>query len=315
MPTQANNKATSTTPVAPAGQLLPVEAALGVVHLNVTDGERATTFWTEVLGLTLLERGANEVSLGAGERELIVLHPGSTSPVQPRRTGLYHVAIHLPTRKELARAIARLFALRIPNSPTDHTYTEATYLSDPDGNGIELTFETPERGELVTISGKMLARLKDGTLRSGVEALHVEDVLAELDDEDDLMAPMPAGTRVGHVHLHVADLEREFAWYRDIIGFDPMLYMADVRMVDFGLETSRVPHALALNTWQGRGAPPPAPHTSGLRSWTIKVPTRADIDVITARLRHVHAAYEETESGIKVLDPSHNPLHIVSENS
>ena len=178
-------------------------------------------FWTGVLGLVVLDgegagAGQGPVSLGAaaggpvrlgsaasGGRALVVLHPGAAGPVVPRRTGLYHVALHVPTRQELARVIGRLFTLRYPNSPTDHLVSETTYLSDPDGNGVELTLETPERGEFLPEPiGQMMARTKDGELRSGRDPVDLDSLFGELRPGDDLSAPLVTD-RVHHVHLHV----------------------------------------------------------------------------------------------------------------
>ena len=293
-------------------QLLPQETRHGAIHLAVTDAERAKAFWTRVVGLTELGSDDSAIRLGAGDRELVVLHPGATAPVAPRRTGLYHVALHLPERKELARVVARLFALRYPNSPTDHTVTETTYLSDPDGNGIELTFETPERGEFVIVNGRYMARLANGEIRAGNEAVDLDSLLAELTDADDLTAPMPGGTRIGHVHLHVADLDAADRFYAQVIGFAPFMRMPMIQMADYSLATTRVPHALALNTWQGRGAQPAPEGTAGLRWFTLEVPAATDLDAISTRLRDAAWPYEEIDNGISVLDPSRNPLCIVA---
>src|SRR5690606_37414155 len=175
-------------PGPPAERILPPGTRLGEVHLAVTSREPALAFWTGVLGLERLEEAdaqdagdVNEpVALGSpasNGKPLVVLHPGASGPVVPRRTGLYHVALHIPTRKELARVIGRLITLRYPNSPTDHLVSETTYLSDPDGNGIELTLETPDRGEFLPEPiGQMMARTKSGELHSGREAVDLESL-------------------------------------------------------------------------------------------------------------------------------------------
>ena len=292
-------------------QLLPTDARMGAVHIAVTDGERAKIFWTQVVGLTLLAEDGDTIRLGAGDRELVVLHPGATGPVMPGRTGLYHLALHLPARKDLAIVTARLFALRVPNSPTDHTVTETTYLSDPDRNGIELAFETPDRGEFVIVNGRYMARLADGTVREGNAAVDLNSLFGELSDTDDLAAPMPAGTRIGHVHLHVSDLAAADDFYRNLIGFAPFMSMPSIQMADYSLATTPVPHALALNTWQGRGAPPAPEGVAGLRRFTIEVPAAADIETIAARLTGASWAFERLDDGIRVLDPARNALHIV----
>ena len=123
-------------------------------------------------------------------------------------TGLYHLAIHLPSRKEFARAVGRLFARRYPNSPTDHVVTETTYLSDPDGNGVELTFETPERGRLIVTPDGLPGALDSGgtSTRPGTRSTWTP-LFGELVPGEPLEAPLSEGAKIGHVHLHVADIK------------------------------------------------------------------------------------------------------------
>ncbi len=299
------------TPPVAAPQLLSSSARLGAVHLDVTDGERASAFWNQYVGLSLIESGEHEIVLGIDGEPLIVLHPGASGPVARRHTGLYHVAIHLPTKKELARVVARLFSLRFPNSPTDHAETMATYFSDPDGNGIELTFETPERGALVLGDGRGAAVMADGSTQGPTEALDVHELLDELTNDDDLAAPMPSGTRIGHVHLHVNSLTDARNFYRDVIGFGDLRSLDAWGMSDLSLETSFVPHALAVNIWNGSQATPNPEGTSGLRYWTVRAP-EGDIAGITKRLDDAGHGWSETDGGIQVPDPFGNPLRIVT---
>jgi catechol 2,3-dioxygenase len=279
------------------------------VHLDVTDGERSRIFWTQYVGLTEISASDSEITLGVDGEMLIVLHPGATSAVAPRRhTGLYHVAIHLPAKKELARVVARLFGLRYPNSPTDHAETMATYFSDPDGNGIELTFETPERGGLVQGDGSGMAVMADGSVQGPTEALDIEMLLSDLSDADDLMAPMPTGTRIGHVHLHVSDLERARHFYRDLIGFGDLRQMDNWGMSDLSLETSFVPHALAINIWNGPRATPKPGGSAGLRHWSVSVPNADDLDAIEQRLRTANTPFTREYDRLTVDDPFSNQL-------
>ena len=293
-------------------QLLPIGTRLGPVHLAVTDPDRARLFWTQVLGLTELEPAGEAIRLGAGDAELIVLHPGASGPVPQGRTGLYHVAIHLPARTELARAVARLFAYRYANSPTDHTVSETTYLSDPDDHGIELTLETPERGEFVIVDGQYMARTTDGQLRSGRDPVDLESLFGELSNEDDLSQPMPAGTRIGHVHLHGRDLAEAERFYGDAIGFRLALHMPAIGMSDFTLDAHMIPHTLAINTWMGPGAPPPPEGVAGLRHYTIELPTSADVKALADRLQSAGHPVEPIENGVRILDPSSNPVHVIA---
>jgi catechol 2,3-dioxygenase len=282
---------------------------MGAVHLDVTDGERARIFWTQYVGLTEISATDSEITLGVDCEPLIVLHPGATGTVAPRRhTGLYHVAIHLPSQKELARVVARLFGLRYGNSPTDHAETMATYFSDPDGNGIELTFETPERGGLVQGDGSGMAVMADGSIQGPTEALDVEMLLSDLTDADDLMAPMPTGTRIGHVHLHVTVLERARHFYRDLIGFGDLRQMDNWGMSDLSLETSFVPHALAINIWNGPRATPKPEGSAGLRHWSVIVPSTAELDALEQRLRAADTPFIREASRLIVDDPFSNQL-------
>src|ERR1700753_2661087 len=119
--------------------------AHGAVHLDVTDLPRALSFWRDLLGLTDLGGADGVARLGAGGRELIVLHEGAERPPQRGHSGLYHVALHLPDQREFARVIARLAAARYPQAPTDHIFSQATYPADPDRNSLVLTLESPAR--------------------------------------------------------------------------------------------------------------------------------------------------------------------------
>lgn len=290
-------------------QLLPAGTRLGPVHIGVTDAERARTFWTGIVGLSVVDEHAGTIGLGAAGRALVILHPGAASVVPKRRTGLYHLAIHFARRKEFARAIARVFKHQWPNSPTDHLVTETTYLWDPDGNGIEFTFETPQRGRFVVIDGQYAARTPNGRLHSGREPLDMPSVFSELSDADDLEAPIPDGIRIGHVHLHVADIDEAMRFYRDVIGFHPLMYMPAIQMADANVDGA-VPHTIAVNTWAGLGAPPPPKEAAGLKHFTLELPDASGLKTLTDRLRDHDWPFEQRARGIRVLDPSANALHI-----
>ena len=297
-----------------SSQLLSQGSGLGAVHLAVTDADRARAFWTQVLGLTELEQNTEAIRLGAGGQELVVLHPNARTSVEPRRTGLYHLAIHFPNRKEFARAITRLIALRYPNSPTDHTITEATYLSDPDGNGIELTLETPERGQMVRLpDGRPALQTRDGRFVSPVEHLDVEALLLALEPSDGLHQCLPSGSRIGHVHLHVRDLSSATHFYRDLIGFRVLMDIREMGMIDFGLQETSIPHTLALNAWNGPHAALPTPDSAGLRFFTVRVPSQ-DLVALAARLHLENWPFDAFGNGIRVLDPSGNALHVTAKD-
>lgn len=286
----------------------PGLTGLGAVHLAVTDRQRALVFWRDVLGLELLDPDAHELRLGAGGKELVVLHPGASGPVAARRTGLYHLALHVQSDLEFARVLGRLFAYRWPNAPTDHTFTKTTYLDDPDGNGIEIALETPERVGRLDYSDRDYAVIDaQGVRRSGRDPLDLDEVFAHLPEQPDLRAPMPAGTTVGHVHVHVTDLDAAMRFYRDGLGLDENMFARGIGMADTTVD-GWLPHLIAFNVWHGRDAQAPPPGTAGLRHFTVGLPSADARDAAVERLRGMGVAAEETPLGVRVADPSGNAM-------
>ena len=281
----------------------------GAVHLDVVDGERSLALWRDLLGLTLLSRTEDELRLGAAGRELIVLHPGAQRPQLRGHAGLYHVAVHLPNEEEFARVLARLARNRVTQAPTDHIFSKATYLSDPDGIGIELTVETPGRFAAFEIGpSTIVIRDSDGRSRGPTEALDVEEALSHLKD-DDLDRPFPDGTAVGHVHLHVGDLEQARRFYRDVVGFEDHMFMAGIGMADLSAGGS-FPHRLALNIWQGRGVKQPPAGTAGLRCFTLHVADERALASIRTRLEVEGIAYALDGGVLVTHDPAGNAVRI-----
>jgi catechol 2,3-dioxygenase len=229
--------------------------------------------------------------------------------VVPNTTGLYHVAIHLPARRDLAVAVARLFTNRFRNSPTDHLVTETTYLWDHDGNGIELTFETPWRGRLVFDRDRFEGIETNGRRHSGREPVDLDSLFSELKEGEDLTVPLPAGTRIGHVHVHVGNLDAAMGFYADTIGFGRQMLSRSFRMGDVMLDYP--PHILAFNTWAGEGAPQPPPGSAGLRRFTIEVPGEAALADIRSRLDKAGAPVDAIEGGVETADPSGNRLRLL----
>jgi len=190
---------------------------VGTVHLAVTDGAQALSFYEKLLGLRRLASTGEEIRLGAAGKEVLVLHPGASEPVVQHRSGLYHFALVVPTRRDLAVVIARLMRARYSNSPTDHVLTKADYLWDPDGNGIEVYTETPEDGTwFFDARGGYSAQDKDGRWRSGRDPIDLEELFSHLEPSDSFDAPMPAGTKMGHIHLHVADINDAIDFYHGL---------------------------------------------------------------------------------------------------
>ncbi len=215
-------------------QSIAAKTGVGAVELAVTDGDRALRFYRDYVGLTPLASGGPEIRLGAAGRELVVLYPDAERPVVPRTSGLYHLALLVPDRRELARVIGRLARLRWEQYPTDHVMTKANYLWDPDGNGIEIYTESPEDGTMGFANGTFAAYDKDGRPRSGRDPIDLEELFSHLDADDLLDGPLPLGTKMGHIHLHVADVEDALRFYHDLVGFDVMGHVPGVGFVSAG---------------------------------------------------------------------------------
>jgi catechol 2,3-dioxygenase len=292
----------------PAAGQVPTATRLGPVHIAVTDAERAIAVWRDLVGLTLLSRQGREIVLGAGGKPLIVLESGAERPVVEGTSGLYHVALHVPARRDLAVVIARLFTSRFRNAPTDHLVTETTYLWDLDGNGIEVTFETPWRGDFVTVGGRRQGVTADGRPHSGKEAVDLESLFGELGANPDLREPLPPGTRVGHVNLHVSDLHAAQRFYTEALGFPARHLNPERGNGDVVLDYP--PHIIAFNTWQGEGAPQPPPGSAGLRHFTVTMPDTASLSELHRRLTAAGAPVEAIGDGIETRDPAGNRLRI-----
>ncbi len=278
----------------------------GYIHLTVADLDRQIAFYREVIGLKLHWREGATAGLGVGNADLLQLTEVRGARRYRNTTGLYHFAILLPNRRELARVIGRLFAMHYPNYPTDHIMTKTTYLDDPEGNNIEIYTESLEDGTWTLANGDYVTRRSDGTLSDGREPLDVDALFRELTPDDRLDMPMSPETRIGHVHLYVADLDESMRFYHDIIGFDDMGIARPFRM---GMVSAgRYHHHIGFNTWMGEGALPAPRDALGMRYFTFILPDDAELDHVIQRIRQAGILVEQTEMGFLVRDPSQNSL-------
>jgi catechol 2,3-dioxygenase len=243
---------------------LPADARVGRVRLRVGDLERSLHFYRDVLGLSVARDSTSLVVLGpaGGKSELIELEerPGiRRRPQRPVTTGLYHVALLIPGRAELGRALLGIQAAGYPlRGMSDHAVSESLYLDDPDGNGLEIYADRP-RSEWP---------IKDGVVQMTVDPMDVAGVLAAAASEVSPWRGLPAGTTVGHVHFTVSNLARSVEFYRDVIGFDLMMRVPSLAAVSAG----GYHHHLNLNTWAGEGAPRDSEQVAGLVNWQLQVP-------------------------------------------
>ena len=277
---------------------------VGSVSLTVASLDNQIEFYTKAMGFKLHWRDGNKAGLGSGNNDLLLLTEQQNIKKYRGVTGLYHVAYVFPNKHELAIAVARLFAIKYPNSPTDHIMTKTTYLDDLEGNGIELYCESPEDGSWTFKDGKFESRRKDGSWSDGREALDLNELFSHLTEEDKLDVPVSPEMRIGHVHLHVRDVDEAVDFYHGIIGFD---IMGASKQFQMGfVSAGGYHHHLGLNTWQGRGAPPPPDDAVGLRYFTIDLPDQKAYDEVVARVDEAGIASNLTEEGLLLHDPSQN---------
>ena len=277
---------------------------MGCVSLTVANLDNQILFYQQTLGFKLHWRENNKAGLGAGGVDLLRLTEEPNLKKYRGVTGLYHFAVLFPNRRELARAVARLFALKYRNSPTDHIMTKTTYLDDPEGNGIELYCESPEDGTFIIENNDFVTRRTDGTLSSGREPLDVEALFKHLKEDDKLDDPLPLETRVGHVHLHVRNVLEAVDFYHGMIGFDVM-GMSSTFQAAF-ISAGGYHHHLGLNAWQGEGAPPPQTDAVGLRYFTIDLPNQKALDDVIERINKAGIPSNQIEEGLLLYDPSQN---------
>lgn len=282
---------------------------MGYVSLKVANLENQIAFYTQVLGFKLHWQEGNSAGLGAGGADLLRLTEEPNLKRYRGVTGLYHFAILFPNKRELARAMARLFALRYENYPTDHIMTKTTYLDDPEGNGIELYAESPEDGSWSLANGEYITRRKDGSLSNGREPLNVNVLFQLLSEDDGLDQSIPPETRVGHVHLHVRDVQEAVDFYHGIIGFDVMGVAKAFRM-GF-VSAGGYHHHLGLNTWQGEGAPPPPVDAAGLKYFTVELPNQEAFNEVVKRIDVAGISSNQTDEGVLLQDPSQNGVMLI----
>jgi catechol 2,3-dioxygenase len=286
-------RATSTDLGAAATRQIDAGTTVGTVSLTVKDLERSRAFYDRAIGLRASELDDGTLELGvAGEPALIELRSDSSARRLNRRApGLYHLAILMPTRLDLAFALARLAQTRWPlDGASDHLVSEAVYLSDPDGNGIEIYRDRPRAD---------WPRSGD-ELRMSTLPLDLDDVLAELRSATELQATAPPNTSIGHVHLQVSDLAEAEAFYHGVLGFDVMVrgYPGALFVSAGGYH-----HHIGLNTWHSAGAAPAPSGSVGLRSFAIDLPDERELAAVLKRVEAASIPSSPAPGGVLVRDP------------
>ena len=282
-------------------------AHIGAVHLTIGDLNRSIRFYEAHLGFTLHRRGERTAWLGAGGADLLALTQCEQAPRVRGTTGLYHFAILVPSRADLARALRRLVETdTVMQGAADHGVSEALYLADVDGNGIEIYRDRP-RAEWPFVGGR---------LQMGADPLDFDDLLAinagprfSGAESAESGTGLASGTVIGHVHLHVSTLDEAQRFYVDVLGFELMQrYGPSALFVSAG----GYHHHIGLNTWAGVGAPPPPPGAIGLKHFDVVLPTDAAVNDVRERVHAAKISIEVVDGGILVRDPANNAIRIVS---
>src|SRR3954452_5389582 len=271
------------------------------VRLRVADVETQREFYERAIGLRPIDSADGVTRLGSDGTPVVELAPSASAPLRPpRTTGLFHLAILVPDRAALAAALAR--AVRAGgrlSGASDHLVSEALYLDDPEGNGIEIYRDRPRADW----------RYEDGGIQMSTLPLDVDRLLAELPEGDPGTGGMPSGTRIGHVHLIVADLDDAERFYSQLLGLDITVRPYPGALF---LSTGGYHHHIGVNTWLGPGAPAPPEGSRGLE-WFELLVEEPRLGQVEERLHRAGLSVEGSDAGLLTRDPSGNGVLIRSE--
>jgi catechol 2,3-dioxygenase len=273
------------------------ETRMGAVHLTVSDLSRSLEYYERVVGLQVHDQDGATARLGSGGEDLLVLYEQPGAEPAPRNTGLFHFALLLPARADLARWLVHAAQNQVPlEGLSDHLVSEAIYLRDPDWHGIEIYRDRP-RAEWE----------RDGEgIRMATLPLDVQDLVASLDDGEPAFERLPRDTSMGHVHLQVADVAATEEFYAGVMGFDIQARYGDQATF---LSAGGYHHHLGGNTWNSRGAAPAPAGAAALRHAVVILPDTAELERVGER---VAASGQNPEpfdgGGLLVRDPAQNAL-------
>jgi catechol 2,3-dioxygenase len=285
---------------------IPSETHIGPVCLTVADLDREREFYERAIGLRVLgdEGDADGSTLRLGADGTVAIELIGDPDAPPRRrgtTGLFHLAILVPSRADLASALRRVVGAGGPLAgASDHLVSESLYLADPEGNGIEVYRDRP-REEW---------RRVDGQIEMATLPLDLDSLLAEQREGESSHAP--ARTRIGHVHLHVADLAAAEEFYAGVLGLDVTVRGYPGALF---LSAGGYHHHIGVNTWAGEGAPAPPPGSRGLRHFEILLPGTADLEAAERRLRDAEVEARRDGEGVHTADPSRNGIVLTATHA
>ena len=270
---------------------------IGAIGLAVRDLERLTSFYRDVLGLAVVDRAKDATALGAGGVPFVCLeHRPNAQPDDPRSAGLYHTAFLMPTRGDLARWILHVARHKVPlTGASDHAVSEAFYLDDPEGNGVEVYCDRPT--ETWEWTGP--------NLKITTDPLDVDSILREVPPTA-TYAGAPEGLRIGHVHLRVGEVARTEGFYRDALGLDVTRRRQGATFMSSG----RYHHHIAGNVWHSAGAGRRDEHRAGLSWLALEAADASAFEAAKARLTQAGEEFAVAPTGIATADPWGTRLRI-----
>lgn len=276
---------------------LPAEVKIGAVHLTVPDMERSIQFYCDQLGFQLIRQAGDTAFLGTGGEPLLALRENTAARRVRGTTGLYHLAVLLPARKDLALLLAHLSQQEARlQGFGDHGVSEALYLADLDGNGLEFYVDRPRAA---------WPRDGRGDLRMVTDPVDIDGLIAELGETMPPWMGLPAGTRIGHIHLQVSEIQSVESFYTGVIGFDLVQRLGSSAVF---FAAGGYHHHVAANTWAGIGAPPPLPDSIGLRFFELCLPDEASLSQLKARIQAAGHPHQDENGNWFVHDPSQNGI-------
>lgn len=276
-------------------------ASIGKVHLQVTDLPASLAFYQNVIGFQVLEQTDNKAMLTAdGENVLLTIEqPDPVYPKQGRTTGLYHFAILLPSRKDLAKALIHLLEERYPlQGASDHQFSEAIYLADPDGNGIEIYADRLRK----------LWEYQNGFLTAVTDPLDAENLLQEADDTP--WSALPAGTVIGHIHLHESDLDKARTFYHQGLGMTITLTIGGHALF---VSAGGYHHHVGLNTWNGKRIAAPNPQSVGLVHYSIQFEDEASLKRSLEGLENIGVTPVREQGSLWITDPFGHKIKLLKK--
>ncbi|MHC0037788.1 VOC family protein [Pseudoneobacillus sp. C159] len=268
---------------------------VGQVTLKVENLQRSLAFYKKVIGFKVLEQTDRSASLTADGKTILlsIEQPTNVVPKQGRTTGLYHYALLLPKRSDLAKIVQHFLEIGLRFGSSDHLVSEALYLNDPDGNGIEIYIDRDPTEW----------NWSNGEVAMTVDPLNFQDLLAG--GKQQSWKGLPAETVMGHIHLHVSELKKTEEFYTKGLGFEVVnRYGAQALFISDG----KYHHHIGLNTWNGVGAPTPAPNSVGLKSYTLMLANEDKRNKTVDQLKGIGATVTEENGSYVTSDPSGNRI-------